>query len=209
MRAARILLVVGALCAGAGAPACGSSLVVLSHEEFDRLPRDARQEIFDAENDLVIALNRQDEAEDRKTSSEEARRVFEERWKRTQNRLSSTGKAGRIDGARKVHDANEAYLDLLVDVAGASITTARAGVVLARARLVLQRQRAAARIGRATLGSLRPLEERVADAEAKVKGAVAAEEGLRTRAVSQLDAWKTAEDAYARGSNDYDTGVWE
>jgi len=47
------------------AGACGTSAPSLSRAERDRLPRDARQEIFDAENDVIIAHNRQDEAEER------------------------------------------------------------------------------------------------------------------------------------------------
>ena len=52
--------------------ACGTSAPSLSRNERDRLPRDARQEIFDAENDVIIARNRQDEAMERLRAVREA-----------------------------------------------------------------------------------------------------------------------------------------
>jgi hypothetical protein len=190
-------------------PGCGSSVVQLSHDEFDRLPHDSRQEIFDAENDLVIARNRQDEAEDRKIATERAIDQLAERWRRSEKRLTASGQGARIGQARKVLDTNKAYLSSAMDVAEAGIETTRLEADLSRARLVLVRQRQAARIGRATLGSLKPLEEKVASLEAKVKAAAGVQNNLRVHAQSMLDTWKGAEDEYAGASGDYDTGVWE
>lgn len=204
MRGPALLLLTASLVLG-----CGSGVVELSREELDRLPRDSRQEIFDAENDLVIARNRQDDTDDRRRATERAIGDLEDRWTRIEKRLSSSGQGGKVASARKVFDANKAYLGALLDVIEATIDTARLDAALSRARLVLVRQRQAARIGRATLGSLKPLEQKVADAEAKVKAASAAQIDLRGKAQTLLDAWKVAEDEYARSSNDYDTGVWE
>jgi hypothetical protein len=181
-------------------PACGSS--ELSHAEYERLPRDARQEIFDAENDLVIARNRQDDAEERKRAAERARGDLDQRWKRTSERLGA-----KVGTVRKVFDANIAYLDSEVDVAASDIRETRAGTDLNRARLELARQRELARIGRATVGSLKLLEGKVTSLEAAVKAAATAATAARTRASTQLEAWKTAEDSYAQ-TGDYDAIVW-
>jgi hypothetical protein len=185
---------------------CGSSVVQLSREELDRLPRDSRMEIFDAENDLVIARNRRDEADDKRLAVERSLDELDARWGQTEKRLGGSAKVGQ---ARKVFDANRAYLVSLRDVIDADIEATRLDVELSRKRLVLVRQRQAARIGRATLGSLKPLETDVADAEAKAKAASATENNLRARAQSLLDVWKGAEDEYARATGDYDTGVWQ
>lgn len=204
MRAPALLLLAASVVLG-----CGSGVVELSREELDRLPRDSRQEIFDAENDLVIARNRQDDTDDKRRATEAALRELEERWARIEKRLSSSGQGGKIAAAHKVFEANKAYLRALLDILDASIDTTKLEAKLSQTRLVLVRQRQAARIGRATLGSLKPLEQDVTDAEAKVKSSSAAQIDLRTKAQTLLDAWKVAEDEFARSSNDYDTGVWE
>jgi hypothetical protein len=206
MRRAALLLAATSLGLVLG---CGSGVVDLSREELDRLPRDSRQEIFDAENDVVIARNRQDETDDKKRATEQAIADLEARWERIEKRLSSGGQSGKIAPARKVFEANKAYLGALMNAIDAAVETTRLEAALSRARLDLVRQRQAARIGRATLGSLTPLERKVAEAEAKVKAASAAQIDLRAQAQSRLDAWKGAEDEYARSSSDYDTGVWE
>ncbi len=187
---------------------CGSSSVQLTREEYARLPREYRQEIFDAENGLVIARNREDEARDREATAERALSDLQQKWKRTSKALAASGQAAKVPKARVVFEANEAYVASQIDVAAAGIRRAEAETRLNRARLELVRQRQFARIGRATVGSLKPLEENVATYENKLKAASAAEVDLRTRVQNQLNAWKVAEDGFVAGSGDYDTGVW-
>jgi hypothetical protein len=186
---------------------CGSG--TLPHSEFARLPHDARQEIFDAENDLVIAKNREDAAEDRKSNTIQVSHELERRWQRTTKRLTAAGQGGRLPQARKVLDAEEAYLSAEVQVANAEIQTSRVETSLSRARLRLVRQRELAKIGRVTGASLKPLEATVTAYEAQLKAADAVATTVRTRAEGWLEAWKAAEDEYARASGgDYDTVVW-
>jgi hypothetical protein len=187
---------------------CGSGGVHLSHDELERLPRDSRQDIFDAENDLVIARNRQDDAVERRDKLDREEDELEQRWKRTSTRLNASGQGGKTSQARKIFDSERAYLDSEIDVAKASMATTEAGTDLARARLQLVKARQLARIGRATVASLKPLEDDVASLDARVKAASSAESGLRSKAQTQLAAWKAADDSYARTTGDYDTGVW-
>ncbi len=187
---------------------CGSSGVHLTHDEYERLPRDYRQEIFDAENDLVIARNSGDEAADRKAAAERALDDLDQTWRRTTQRLSSSGQSAKIGKARVVHESHVAYATALIDVAGAAVRRAAADASLSRGRLYLVRQRQLARIGRATTVSLRPLEDAVGELERKSKAASADELSLRARVQPQLSAWKAAEDGYVATSGDYDTGVW-
>ena len=187
----------------------GCSASLISHADYERLPHDARQEIFDSENDLVIARNREDSAEDRKRNMTQALDELDVRWQRTTQRLTAAGQAARLPQARTVRDARAAYLAAEVQVGAAEIQTTRLETELSRARLALVRQRQLARIGRVTGASLKPLEAAVATLETSLKAATTAATAVRTRAENGLEAWKAAEDEYARASGgDYDTVVW-
>jgi hypothetical protein len=202
MLSAALLLVAPAL-------GCGSGVVSISPSEFDRLPRESRQEIFDAENDLVIAKNREDDAEDHKHAAQTASTRLEDRWSRMSKRLAASNQQAKVPLARKVFDAQGAYLEAEIQVASAEIEQARVETDLSRARLLLVRQRQLARIGRVTAGSLDPLEKSVTALEASFKQASTGTGAVRTRAEQQLEAWKTAEDDYTRTSGgDFDTVVW-
>ena len=106
-------------------------------------------------------------------------------------------------------DSNRAYLNSQLDLAKSTIKTTRQTTELSRARLDLVRQRQLARIGRVTNESLKPLETKVTDCEKDLKSLQQEEANVRAKVETQLDAWKTAEDAYIHASNDYDTGIWE
>jgi hypothetical protein len=188
---------------------CGSSVVSISPAEFDRLPRESRQEIFDAENDLVIAHNRLDDAEDHKRAAQMASSKLEDRWTHMSKRLTASNQGAKVPLARKVFDAQGAYLESEIAVASAEIDQSEVETDLSRARLLLVRQRQLARIGRVTAGSLDPLQKSVTTLEASFKQVSVATNAVRTRAEQQLEAWKAAEDDYTRSSGgDFDTVVW-
>jgi hypothetical protein len=113
-----------------------------------------------------------------------------------------------IPKARNAFDLNVECATALVDVAHAAIGKAELDVRLNRARLHLVRQRQLARIGRATLASLKPFEDAVADLERSLKVASSEEVESRARVQSRLNAWKAAEDQYVAATGDYDTGIW-
>jgi hypothetical protein len=188
--------------------ACGGGGIELTREEYDRLPREYRQEIFDAENDLVIARNRLDEATDRKAAAERALADLEPKWQRMSRRMSNPRQSAMIPKARHVFEMNVACASALVDVTHAAIRKAEADIRVNRAHLQLVRQRQLARIGRATVASLKPFEDAVANLEGSVKEATAEETEYRTRVQARLNAWKSAEDDYVATSGDYDTGIW-
>jgi len=191
------------------ATGCGSGGEAISRSDFERMPRESRQEIFDAENDVVVAHNHQDDAQDRKEKAELAVSKLGERWKRTSTRLNASGQAAKISQAQRVFDAEAAYLGSEIKVADAESRSSEVETKLSRARLALVCQRQLVRIGRATTASLKPMEEDVNKLEATLKDYVNATNAVRTQAESQLKAWKSAEDDYARASNgDFDTIVW-
>ena len=189
--------------------ACGTSAPSLSRNERDRLPRDARQEIFDAENDVIIARNRQDEAMERLRAVREAMDQLDERQERSEKRLSSTpGGSSRISALRKVTRAEQDYLDARQDVAKAEVEVAAQETITARARLHLVKQRQLVRIGKEPLASLKDFEKAIEAEEAKGKEKRASSLDLRSKAQASLDAWKAAQEAYADQTRDFDSGVW-
>jgi hypothetical protein len=189
--------------------ACGTSAPNLSRAERDRLPRDARQEIFDAENDLVIARNRQDEAVERLRAVRDAMDQLDDRQSRSEKRLSaSPGGSSRIAALRQVARAEQDYLDARRDVAKAEVVVAEQETVIARARLDLVRQRQLVRIGKEPLASLKDFEKAIEAEEAKGKEKRASSLDLRSKAQASLDAWKAAQENYASQTGDFDSGVW-
>jgi hypothetical protein len=187
---------------------CGSSGVYLSREELDRLPHESRQEIFDAENDLVIARDRHDDAIEHKEEAVRSLAELDQRLKRATARLSSAGQGARADQVRQVFDKHRAYLNAIVDVASAGVDRTEAETRLSLARLQLVRARQLARVGRGAAASLKPLEDDVSDLDKRMKAKASSETELRAKAQAQLKDWKQSEDSYARASGDYDTGIW-
>jgi chromosome segregation ATPase len=195
-----ILLLVGA---------CGTSAPSLSRVERERLPRDARQEIFDAENDVIIARNRQDEAEERIRALRAALDQLDERQGRSEKRLSSSaGRTSRVSALRKVTRAEQDYLEARLDVAESDADVAEQEVVTSRARLDLVKQRQLVRIGKVPLASLKDFEKAIETQEAMGKQRRASSLDLRSKAQARLDAWKAAQEGYASQTGDFDSGVW-
>ena len=191
------------------AGACGTSAPSLSRAERDRLPRDARQEIFDAENDVIIARNRQDEAGERFRALHAAMDQVDERQGRSEKRLSSSpGGASRVSALRRVTRAEQDYLEARLDVADSDADVAEQEVLTARARLDLVKQRQLVRIGKAPLASLKDFEKAIEAQEAQGKQRRASALDLRSKAQTRLDAWKAAQDGYASQTGDFDSGVW-
>jgi len=189
--------------------ACGSTNPSLSRDERERLPQDGRQEIFDGENDLIIARNRADEARDRLAQVDAALEKLSPRQDRNEARLSHTPATANYGShLRKVTRAERDYLDARREVALAEVEAARQEVAVARARLNLVKQRQLVRIGKEPLKSLPEYEQALTAAEGEAKAKHGSSLDLRTKAQSLLDAWKNAQAEYARTTNDYDSGIW-
>jgi chromosome segregation ATPase len=195
-----------AVCLLAG---CGSTSPSLSRAERDRLPLDGRQEIFDAENDLIIALNRADLARDQVRSLKKAQDDLDDVQKSCERRLSSNaGQADRIPQLRKAIRAERDYFDARTDVAEAEVAVAQQEIRIARSRLDLVKQRQLVRTGKAPSASLKTYERVIDEQEAKGKQVRSTSLDLRTKAQSLLDLWKNAQAEYARQSGDFDSGIW-
>jgi hypothetical protein len=189
--------------------ACASTSPNLTRDERERLPLDGRQEIFDAENDVIIARNRTDMALEHLRSIEEALARLDDRQDRSEKRLkANAGTAGHVSLLRKVTRAEENYLEARKDVAEAEVEVAQQETRISKSRLDLVKQRQLVRIGKAPMASLKDFEKAIADQEARGKQSRSSSLDLRTKAQSLLDTWKTAQADYARQTRDFDSGIW-
>jgi hypothetical protein len=189
--------------------ACGSTAPSLSRAERERLPLDGRQEIFDAENDLIIARNRADLAADHLRSIDETMAGLDDVETRYERRMASTPTASqRTPLLRKVARAERDYLDARRDVAIAEVVVAKQEIRIAQSRVDLVKQRQLVRIGKAPFASLTLFERAIDVEEAKGKETRSSSLDLRTKAQKLLDLWKYMQADYARQTGDFDSGIW-
>jgi hypothetical protein len=189
--------------------ACGSTAPSLSRNERERLPLDGRQEIFDAENDLIIARNRADLAGDQLRDVESALAALDDIENRYERRLTAnSATAGRIPQLRKVVRAERDYVEARREVASAEVTVATQEIRIARARVDLVKQRQLVRIGKAPGASLPPFEHSIDEQEARGKETRSSSLDLRTKAQKLLDLWKYMQAEYAAQTGDFDSGIW-
>jgi hypothetical protein len=189
--------------------ACASTSTQLSREERERLPLDGRQEIFDAENDVIIARNRADLAQEQLDALETSINGLDDIEAHNHKRLTANAATTpRIYPLRKMLRAQRAYLEARRDVIAAEIEVAGQETRIARARLALVKQRQLVRIGKAPLTSLADFEKVIGEQEEKAKGARGSSLDLRTKAQTLLDQWKLAQAEYAAQTGDYDSGIW-
>ncbi len=189
--------------------ACGSTAPSLSRAERERLPLDGRQEIFDAENDLIIARNRADLASDHLRSIEGTISGLDDVETRYERRIAATPTASvRTPLLRKVAKAERDYLDARRDVAVAEVVVAKQEIRIAQSRVDLVKQRQLVRIGKAPFASLTTFEQAIEIQEAKGKETRSSSLDLRTKAQKLLDLWKYMQADYARQTGDFDSGVW-
>jgi len=189
--------------------ACGSTAPSLSRAERERLPLDGRQEIFDAENDLVIARNRADLAGEQLRGIENALSGLDDVETRYERRMAATPTASqRTPLLRKVARAERDYLEARREVGAAEVVVARQEIRIAWSRVDLVKQRQLVRIGKAPFASLAAFERAIDVEEAKGKETRSSSLDLRTKAQGLLDLWKYMQADYARQTGDFDSGIW-
>lgn len=173
-----------------------------------RLPHDARQAVYEAENDVVIAKNGRDEARAELARLDAERDAARAQWKRSEQRLEKSGGGGRVDQAHHVLDARLAYLSAEEDAAEAALDRAEIEVELARARAEEVRFAQAVRYGVAPEAQLAGFQAQVKKLDDRARGAEKKQLDLHAKAITAFEAWKQAAVDYARATQDLDTGVW-
>jgi hypothetical protein len=187
--------------------ACGSRPRV-EPQAIRRLPRDARQAVYEAENDVVIAKNRRDEARLELARLDDERDAARAQWKRSEERLKKSGGGDRIGKARHVLDARLSYLSAEEETADAALDRADVEVDLARARVEEERFAQAVRYGVAPEAGLAVFQGQVKKLDDAARGAEKKQLDLHAKAIKAFEVWKDAAVEYARATQDLDTGVW-
>lgn len=198
----RSVLVFALLAAASG---CASSAATRSLGEVvdgkltEIFPKKGRRWSYEAENEVIIALDRLDAARDQRTSAEarvaEAERVAEIADKR--------GKGREVAEARKSQAAAEvASADEGVAVAEMAVFCARANLELTKARLAVRfdlpvEEGFVKKFEEQYEDCARDLEERKADADREASAALKAKED-----------WRKARSAHVQQTGDHDHGFW-
>jgi hypothetical protein len=199
MRALLLLLLV--------APACAKN-ADFSHELYERLSREDRAAIYERENEVTIAQSRRDEARLFVARTKARMKELDEQWDRCKERLEKQNQAARIEGAKKLRETHEAFLDDQLDIAEAHLDFREVEIAVSKARLELQKQRQLVKSGHARETTLEGFEHNVREVEADAKKAESKELDKRAEAQKKFLEWKAAEAEYAKTSGDYDSLVW-
>lgn len=190
------------------AAGCATGEAGLTRDEIERMPRDARVAIYDGENDVVIAKSRRDEALLRRAALRREISELGDRADRTATRLKKAKLGDRVGAVKKAVSVHRDYLEAELTAVAAAVDATEEEVGASRARLELTRQRQLVRTGRVLASTVEAYEQHVKDLEKKTKEAQRKELDLRTSAQKVFEKWKAAEDAYARATGDWDSGIW-
>jgi hypothetical protein len=187
--------------------ACGSSQAHWNASSMERLPLDSRRVVYERENEVTIALNRRDDAQQTIERLEEERAGLDERQKRAESRLARTG-GDRSSRVRRVIDARRDWIEAQLEAARAAQQRTEGDLELARARLHTSRQQQLARMGLAPETSVAPFTETEKACEREAQKLEKRELDVRTTGNKAFERWKQAEDDYAQATGDYDALVW-
>ena len=187
--------------------ACGSQPQV-EPQAIRRLPHDARQAVYEAENDVVIAKNRRDEARFEIARLGAECGAARAQWERSQERLKKAGGGDRVGKARHVLDAHLSYVSAEEDAADAALDRADVEVDLARARAEQVRFAQAVRYGIAPEAQMVVLDGEVTKLDEAARAAEKKQLDLHVKAIKAFEVWKQTAIEYARATKDFDTGVW-
>ncbi|MCC6809071.1 MAG: hypothetical protein IT381_16705 [Deltaproteobacteria bacterium] len=180
----------------------------LSSELYQRLNREDRAAIYERENEVTIAQSRRDEAKIFQARTKQRVKELDEQWDRCKERLEKQNQAGRIDGAKKLLETHEAFLDEQLKIAAAHLEWRTLEIDTAKARLELQKQRQLVKSGHARETTLESFEQRVREAEREAREGEKKELDLRAESQKKFLEWKAAENEYAKASGDWDSLVW-
>ncbi len=200
MRRVLILMAMAAAGAGCASSAATRSLsIVVDVRLTEVFPEEGRRWSYEAENEVIIALDRLDAARDQRTAAEAKANEAE--------RLGEI--ADQRGKGREVAEARRAQTRAEVAAAEETVSAAEMAVFCARASLELTKARLAVRfdlpVEEGYVESFedqyedcaRDLDERKADAEKEASAALKAKE-----------EWRKVRGAYVQQTGDHDHGFW-
>ena len=193
------VVVATALLAGA----CGESL---SHTvDMDKLKEMSRQGqlwIFDAENEIVVALDKLDEAKDQLEQVKQRMKASERSLSAAENR-NSRGAVEMAEQNIKYLEAMEVWGKGRIDALRKGVTAAQAGVELAKAQ-VINREDLLGGKGFDMGNYQQQYEELKKEYERELKRT----NKLRKTARIEEQKWWTLRRRFIAQTGDYDSGLW-
>jgi hypothetical protein len=185
------------------AMACGgpSASLRVSEKVVGQFPPDARLWVYDAENEIIIALDNRDAAQARVTATE--RDV--DRAKVAEG--AAKGRAG-ADGPGRArvawHEARRDHAESLVEAAEVSVICARAALELAKAKLVVRFDI----LGDDRKFSVKAFEKQHDVCARNLQARQTKAGTLRDRAKKAEEEWRKARQDYIARTGDHDHGLW-
>ena len=191
------------ICAMAALAGCGESL---SHTvDMDKLKEMSRQGqlwIFDAENEIVVALDKLDEAKDQLAQ-------IKQRMKGAENSLSAAEKRNSR-GAVEMAEQNIKYLEAMEVWAKARIEAHRKGVIAAQAGVELAKAQVINRED--LLGGkgfdMGNYQQQYDDLKKEYERELKRTNKLRGVARAEEQKWWTLRRRFIAQTGDYDSGLW-
>jgi len=184
--------------------ACGgpSASLKVSGKVVGQFPPDARAWVFDAENEVIIALDNRDAA---RAKIEEV----EKEIRRAKAAVAATkGRGGKGEAPAKArvawHEARRDHADALLDVADVSVICAKASLELAKAKLVVRFDI----LGEDKKFQVKAFEKQHERCARNLLNRTKAADKLRDKAKKAEGSWRTSRANFIRATGDHDHGLW-
>jgi hypothetical protein len=183
--------------------ACGgpSASLRVSEKVVAQFPPDARLSVYDAENEIIIALDLRDAARDKVAS-------VESDIARAKSSLDAAKRRGGGDGPARArvdwHEVRRDHAELLVDVAEVRVICARAGLELAKAKLVVQFDV----LGEDKKFSVKAFQKQHERCNENLAKRQSKADKLRDQAKKAEGQWRKAREDFVARTGDHDHGLW-
>lgn len=195
-----IVILGGLTLAGCASTATRSLSETVDGDVVRYFPPEGRRWTYEAENEVIIALDRLDSARDHLGEIDLKIEDMDDAYAAVNER----GGAGR-----EVAEAKMDWLKLRRDHAYAQIAAAELNVLCARARLELTKAQLAVRFDLPVEENyVEPFENQHNDCEEDLASARTRQEELFQSVLTAKDNWRNVRSSYAQKSGDFHHGLW-
>jgi hypothetical protein len=190
--------------AALGLAACGgpSASLRVKDKVVSQFPPDARSWVYDAENEVIIALDNRDAA---RAKIEE----IEKDITRAKAGVAATkGRGGKGEGPAKArvswYEARRDHAEAVLDVADVTVICARASLELSKAKLVVRFDI----LGEDKRFNVKSFEKQQERCARNLLNRVKAADKLRDKAKKAEGDWRKTRAEFVRSTGDHDHGLW-
>jgi hypothetical protein len=193
-----VVLLLSSACGGAGATRRISNRV--DSDLFGAFPPEGKRQTYEAENEVIIALDRLDGAKDSKIQ-------IETRLDDVDHALDTADKRG--GSGSEVHKARKNFLEVRRDQAKAEIRAAEQAVYCARVSLELTKARLVVKFDLPVeAGYLKAFDEQYQSCAARLDEAKKEAEKLAGDAVQAKENWRKVRADFVQKTGDHNHGLW-